>query len=640
VKYQPLIDSAAFTANLIVTIKNQVIKNKEKLTMKILKNILFILLLGGTLLTLTIALLMPDHFYESFFQNSQTKQAVVAEHQQVQTTRAAPSAAPTQKIKTKPTQLNSQTEVVDGMDWRLPSYAKRSKNGGLISETAGASDYVRGDFHIVRWDKTNPTPGQYNFTELQQALDRSPRQQILLRPEIYSRCEAPTWALKHLKHSKNGSLIFWDDGYTDVVAPYIKALAQFVRKNPQIIGVQLGIGDGEYRGDCKNFALKDGWGEFNMNPQELKEAETNFGLTPAKLESSTKKIVNVFADAFGSNVSKLVFNNLEQFSWNAIAEPYNQKMPAIANYVLDKGIGARDGQVEHWMRYMHRILGMQVKPASNGTCSLDMDEQVAERFSTRYWGTENEFYGDLDYVRAEHGSYQNQAYRFLISSLRGLQMRRNYSLIFARGMEKLDDPVYKTQEFLRYLDKTMGKLKKDTPDAFILLGERYVADYRLAAEYPERKACQVKDRVAFRSFGRWITETSNSKPAMRIDMPASDKLWGQGYYLPQGIDYEYAARSSQAFSFNLNNQLTKLRCNNGCPVEIKLTYQDNQKSQLSIQSSTQKTTPLLTKGDGKLRTATFKINLKPSHNKQADFQLLADINPVDLMLLRVNFLQP
>ncbi|PWQ98492.1 hypothetical protein [Leucothrix arctica] len=618
--------------------------------MKILKNILFIILLGGTLLALTAALLMPKGFYDDLlYPKTHTASQPSSLAKPIKTTQLIkPQARDTQvaskppafqQVKAEPARLNSQVEVIEGMDWRLPSYAKRSKNGGLISETAGASDYVRGDFHIVRWDKTNPSSGQYNFTELQRALDRAPNQQILLRPEIYSRCEAPAWALKQLRHTQHGSLIFWDSQYAGIVEPFIKALANFVRKNPQVIGVQLGIGDGEYRGDCKNFALKDGWGEFNMNPQELKEAETNFGFTPEKLESSTKKIVNVFANAFGANVSKLVFNNLEQFSWNAIAEPYNQRIPVIAKYVLDKGIGARDGQVEHWMRYMHRILGMQVKPANNGTCSLDMDERVADRFSTRYWGTENEFYGDLDYVRAEHGSYQNQAYRFLISSLRGLQMRRNYSLIFARGMEKLDHPVYKTQEFLRYLDKTMGKLKNDTPDAFILLGERYVADYRLAAEYPERKACQVKDRVAFRSFGRWITETSDSKPAMRINMPASDKLWGQGYYLPQGIDYEYAARSSQAFSFNLNDQLTKTRCNGDCPVEVKVTYLDSQQSKLSIQTDNKKTAALATKGDGKLRTATFRINLTPSHNNQADFKLIANINPVNLMLLRVNFLQ-
>ena len=618
--------------------------------MKILKNILFMILLGSMLLTLTVALLMPDHFYENLLNSdtNETSQPHIAQRatektQQpiIKTSPAKPAPAPAKvkPLKAKPTYLDSQIEVVNGMDWRLPSYAKRSQHGGLISETAGSSDYVRGDFHIVRWDRTNPSRGSYDFTDLQRTLDRNPRQQILLRPEIHSRCEAPAWALEQLRHTKQGSLVFWDSQYLSTVEPYIKALAAFVRKNPQVIGVQLGIGDGEYRGDCKNFALKDGWGEFNMNPQELEEAETNFGLTPEKLESSTKNIVNVFADAFGNNVSKLVFNNLEQFSWNAIAEPYNRRIPAIANHVLNKGIGARDGQVEHWMRYMHRILGMQVKPSSNGTCSLDMDEQVADRFSTRYWGTENEFYGDLDYVRAEHGSYQNQPYRFLVSSLRGLQMRRNYSLIFARGMEKLDHPVYKTQEFLRYLDKTMGKLKTDTPDAFILLGERYVADYRLAAEYPERKACQVDDRIAFRSFGRWISETSDSKPAMKINMPASDKLWGQGYYLPKDIDYEYAARSSQSFSFNLHDQLSKLRCKNGCPVELKFTYLDSQSSELSVQTGNTQTQSLKTTGDGQLKTATFKLNLSPGNNNEPDFTLLSEINPVDLMLLRVNFLE-
>lgn len=622
--------------------------------MKKIKNILFLLTLGAFIVLLSIALLLPDQFYgdlsDRLFDTTNNSRSVISKNipddVAAPTKKSPPPAAPTSirdAIKKPSTDKTIRTniEVIDGMDWRLPAYARRSNLGGLISETRGPKDYIRGDFHIVRWDRTNPVSGKYNFSELQHQLNSRPGQQIVLRPEIYSRCEAPAWALKQLRYTRNGSLIFWDQQYLTLLKPYVQQLAHFVSRNPQVVGVQLGIADGEYRGDCNRFELKDGWGEFTMNPKELLEAETNFGLTPQILESSTKDIVNIFVDAFGKNTHKLAFNNLEQFSWNSIAEPYNQRMPSIAKFVLDKGLGNRDGQVEHWMRYIHKVYGMQLKPVGDGTCSLHMDESVADRFARRYWATENEIYGNLDYVLNEHGSYQNQPYRFLISSLRGLQMRRNYSLIFARAMQKIDHPVYKTQEFLRYLDKTMGKLRSDTPDLFILLGERYVADYRLAAEYPERKLCQNKDQTAIRSFGRWITETSNSKPSMKVTMPTNDKRWGQGFYLPQGIDYEYAARSSTEFSFNINEQLAQTRCPDRCSVEIKLTYQDDNKSTVWIETSQGKTSQLNTTGDGKLKTASFTMELSPNNAlNKSDFLVKSAQGSLSLMLLRLNLLNP
>lgn len=347
--------------------------------MKKLKNLLFILILGVFIVSLSIALLLPDTFYgdlsdrlfnsdnNSRASNSATNGPELTTPKQT----IPPRVTEPKKQPTSPTpppkkpatnqSIGTNIEVVKGMDWRLPSYARRSTIGGLVSETRGPKDYIRGDFHIVRWDRTNPVSGKFDFSELQHQLNSRPGQQIVLRPEIYSRCETPAWALKQLRYTRNGSLIFWDQQYLELVKPYIQQLANFVRRNPQIVGVQLGIADGEYRGDCKRFELKDGWGEFTMNPQELLEAETDFGLTPALLESSTKHIVNAFVTAFGSNTHKLAFNNLEQFSWNSIAEPYNQRMPSIAKFVLDKGLGNRDGQVEHWMRYIHKVYGYAIR---------------------------------------------------------------------------------------------------------------------------------------------------------------------------------------------------------------------------------------------------------------------------------------
>ena len=583
--------------------------------MKKIKKIVFAFFLCAFVALLVISLLLPDRFYQQISENlfSSSNQEEVEVANNVQENQPKAPSAQTKNNISKPKQPTPKSiepdpsiQVVPGFDWRLPKYAQRSDLSGLISQTRGAEEYVRADFHMVRWDETNPQRNIFDFSKLETKLRNRSQQQVLLRFETYGKCEAPDWALKQLEVTPRGTIIFWRDSYIKTLKPYVREIAKLVNQYPQIVGVQIGISDGQYRVDCTKFSQKDGWGEFNLKPDELKDAQNQYGLTPEILESSTKRIIDMYADEFGGAASKLIFNNLDQFSWQDIAIPYNAKMSSIANYALSRGIGNRDGQIEHWMRYTNKVYGMQLKLANNGTCSLDMNEQTAKKYANRYWGTENEEFGDYYWVKGVYGGINNQAHRFFASSLRALQMRRNYMTIHGGAMQKAADPVYKTQDFLRYLDKTLGKQPSDTPDAFVLLGERYVANFRLT-EFPQHKQCQSQGGAAIRSYGRWITEESDSKPAMRIDLPANDKRWGQGFYLPQNVDYEYAARSGKQFSFNLNDELTRIRCSSGCNVEVKISYKDDTKTNLWLETPDGSSGSLKTTGDNRIKTATFKL---------------------------------
>lgn len=616
--------------------------------MKKIKKILFILFLFMLVLLIAISLLLPNKFYEqlsdNLFEKPPENIGVPDNFAKKKTTKESSKRPQANKnIKNQKKSApdpDALIEVVQGFDWRLPTYAQRSKLGGLISGTRVSDKHIRGDFYRVRWDKTNPQKNVYDFNELKSQLQNRPQQQVLLRLETYGKCEAPNWALQQLKVTSRGTIIFWQDRYVDTLTPYIREVAKLVNQYPQIIGVQIGISDGQYRIDCSKFSQKDGWGEFNLKPDELRAAQNQYGLTPELLESSTKRILDMYTSEFAGNTHKLVFNNFDMFSWQDIATPYNARMKTIAEYALSRGIGNRDGQVEHWMRYTNKVYGMGVTPSTNGTCTLDMDERYAKRYANRYWGTEVEEFGDYYWVKDVYGSVSNQAHRFFASSLRALQMRRNYMSIHGEAMQKARDPIYKTQDFLRYLDKTLGKQPIDTPDAFILLGERYVANFRLS-EFPQRTQCQSQGGAAFRSFGRWISEESDSKPAMRINLPMSDKRWGQGFYLPKNVDYEYAARAGKQFSFKLNDELSRMRCANGCNVEVKVSYKDDRTSNIWLETANKQTGSLKTRGDGLVKTATF--TLRSSFNDPSvkqDLLLKSDSAPLSVIMLRINFLDP
>jgi hypothetical protein len=529
-----------------------------------------------------------------------------------------------------------------GFDWSLPAYADEALYSGLIAEENHNLELVKNSFVIVRWDEANPEKGKYNFSRFEKDLKRIAPQKVLVRLEVNSACEAPKWALKKLRSSKDKSLIFWDKDYITLLESYIGEFAKHYASSEQIVGVQLGIGDGEFTGSCDN---KDGWGEFWMSPQVLAEAEQNFGFTPELFEVRSKEIIDIYATAFGSNKHKLAYTNIgPSFSWDEIAIPYNQRLIKLAHYTIGLGIGNRDGAIERWMSYTDKIYGNIFTSMLDGTCRLDFDEAYAEKIRGRYWGTENEFYGNKGYVIAVHGSFENQPYRFLISSLRALQMRRNFMSI-SNDMRVIDHPIYKTQEFLRYLTKIMGKQIENTPDAFVLMGERYIEAYRLENHKDAECVKNNGDIIPIRSFGRWLSESPQNTllenaPAIKIRMEAKDNYWGQKYYLPDGIDYEYFARKADQFSFDLNDQLAEKRCKKGCEVEIKATFKDTIKTALNAYVAEGKSQSFETRGDGKIITVSFKIKSAFKNGiASSDIILKSEQGAIPLILFRVNFLQ-
>ena len=539
-----------------------------------------------------------------------------------------------------------------GFDWTLPTNTKITNYSGLISGEGTNTEVVNNRFIIVLWDETNPRQGQYDFSKLKAHLKRIAPQQVLIRLEVNSSCEAPKWALNQLRRTKHKSLIYWDKSYMDLTRSYIQNFAKQFAANPQIIGVQLGLADGEFGeapDSCDDYDNKQGWGEFWMSPAERQEAESEFGFTPEVFEKATIANIDIYANAFGEYKNKLAFTNIGTlFTYGKGSEPYNQNLKTIAQYALKNGLGNRDGAIERWMSYTDKVYGSVFTTMSDGSCLLDMDEQYMRKLKGRYWGTENEFYGNKDYVTSSMGPYENHPYRFLISSLRTLQMRRNFMSI--SNMREMNHVDYKIPEFLKYLSLTMGKQIEDTPDAFVLMGERYIDPSRLTDQMDVACVKNNKKSVAVRSFGRWLTESPQNtqienKPALKVQMPKSENYWYQSFYLPEGIDYEYFAREATQFSFNLNDELSLKRCKNGCEVEVKATFKDSVKTSLQIQVAEGVSESLQTMGDNKIKTASFKINSKfanqlqvSSSDSNSDLNLISENLAIPLILLRINFL--
>lgn len=526
---------------------------------------------------------------------------------------------------------------IDGMDWSLPASVGLSAHGGVWGDEwdAGLPD-LHAVFTEVSWRDLNPAPGVFDFGAIDQVLARSD-DRLILRVDWYGACSAPGWARDDLRVMSDRTLVFWDESYRAALAPLARALGKRYAANPRLDALYLGFGDGQRDGPgCDG--PPDGWGEFWMTDAALAEAEARFGLTPARLTSASKKLIDLFAGAFGQHAGKLAFTNIIRFQSGSDA-PYNRAVRALAPYLARRGVGMRNGEIETWGRYIDTVFGARLTPAPGATARLSTDESFARGIGNRHWGDENEFYGPEPYVTEVMGPYSNQGYRFYVSSLRSLQMRYNHIAILPDALAALPTAPWDPQGLVRYQARTLGRGLTDTPDAFSMLGERYVRGEYLQGELAHSPALSG-GMLKIRGVERWLAETGDSEPAMRIDMPDRQARWGQ-YTMPYDIAYEYGARAARVFHFDLHDQLARARCTTACPVAIKVSYLGTPGGAETLRVETQDaTTPALSLSrDTRIHTATFRLTSRFAgaleHN--GDIVLRGGGGAVTVLMVRLVF---
>ncbi len=525
---------------------------------------------------------------------------------------------------------------IDGMDWSLPDDVGLSAAGGVWQGDDDITQpYIRASFAEFDWQELNPQPGRFDFAAIDELLDQDARVPLIVRINWYGNCAAPEWALKRTRVMSERTIVFWDDTYFQAIAPLARALGAAYADDPRLEALYLGFGDGQKSGPTCD-SDDDGWGEFWMTEDEIREAETRFGFSAQVMDTAARRLIDLFATAFGDNAGKLAFTNIALFD-DATNSPYNDVVRNLGPYLESRGVGMRNGEIETWLRYVGTQFGAKLTPAPGNTARLSTDEAFARRIGARHWGDENEFYGPEDYVLESTGPYANQGYRFYVSSMRGLQMRYNHVGIHLDPMLELPTLPWNPQGLLIYQARVLGRTIEDTPDAFTMLGERYLrADFMHG---PITRDATIHDgMLKVRGVERWLSEIGESQPAFKVDMPEDEAYWAQ-YYMPWDIDYEYAARASDRFDFDLSDELMRARCPDGCAVSIKLSYLGDRPATMRIETAETTSPAYDLTADGKIHTLSIPVRSRfdGSLEKGADFTVHSQGNPMTLLLARVVF---
>lgn len=245
--------------------------------------------------------------------------------------------------------------ITAGYDWELPAYASDNPSGGLVRGTWSDTDrdYTNTAFYSLRWNdipyvdapEDHPDADEngkfYDFGGFNWWLGSSEADgdNVLVRLEVNSLCDAPVRLRDSFNYYAGGSIAFWEESYISELKRFVNAFAAKYADNPRLIGVHLGIADGEYKhiaegnyrrlvdGEYQDDCLadlyqgEDGWGEFWVDEAELSHAMlqglSHADLTqPGNFTPSVTTIISDYADAFDGNTAKLAKTNIGGFAYN------------------------------------------------------------------------------------------------------------------------------------------------------------------------------------------------------------------------------------------------------------------------------------------------------------------------------------
>jgi len=286
-------------------------------------------------------------------------------------------------------------------------------------------------------------------------------------------------------------------------------------------------------------------------------------------------------------------------AWAAACKGVEHKvcMCGTNEYGLGKGFGVRGGFVEMYLYMIPQpVIGQWID--DDGYLSVNEEAPVIKRGS--FSGDENEEYDEGWTHR--FGALESFTYRYFTSSLRVVQMRRNYLL---------HAPFSVMPEMLPFISQEMGRTVHDTPDVWCFLRESYIRAGR-RGKTPDGRSRRVtpeerKNGTPCRNFERWLYQRDRdgfrTTPAVKVPMPVKQWMSQKDRY------YDYVARTGARIGFAVDDRF--LGGAGPHRVAVKISYIDGPAGKLVLRYGTRRGARLkqLDLGNtGKLKTATFFLD--------------------------------
>lgn len=494
--------------------------------------------------------------------------------------------------------------ATEGEDYSLPAWAQKTPFTGYVDHPdLGAPAGENGQRNLwVSWRDLEPTRGQYDWKRVDDALAAagaggftiSLQLQSIVRgggaPErgIIVPNAVPDWVLTDFGLTDDDLVnLGWEfdllvipawrpeirDAFNDLI------LAFGARGYPQDprLGSAYIHGISPSRGE-----------EFWLEQTQINTLELNSDFSPQVLTEWIDSRFQSCAEAFSGATHKLAWVGILG-SWRYCDPAYADVASRLCQNAWGLGIGTRHSSIEYYHSWINEpALGQAVD--ENGY--LTVDETIPPIATVRYFGDENEEYGDAWVWR--FGSRSGEAQRYRFAMLRALQMRLRF-LWTSPAAEQINPAL---SNYARY---GFGKNVHDSADAWAYLSETPAGTHWSLAG-------------VVRNFERWLRQRDVpggvTVPTERVSRQFNSGCLSNGQ---ASLYYDDVARRTDIASgngsicFDLDDRFVVTGT-----VAIKVETRDDDDAAWRIEYVSTHRERVLTPvfrnlGDGKVRTVTFTI---------------------------------
>ena len=473
-----------------------------------------------------------------------------------------------------------------GWDWTLPVQVKPAEYSGYVTwgpKRFHPSITVRG--LMVTWKRLNPAPGQYDWDWVrdQIAQNTAAGMRTGIHLKGVQRDAVPDWVIEQfypvvldvpvLQENQPWRIQTvppWQPKVDQAFHEFLRAFADTgIAQSPDVVyGYIHGISAS--RGE-----------EMFIRPVDLKMWEETTGLTPKMFANWLRRRIDAMCNVFKGVEYKLAV------MWGGPIGPnaaFRTATAGLHEYAFKKGAGIRGGGID----FMHGLLDAPAWGASvDKQGYMIVDDEHPTIKEGRFRGDENEEYGK--YWEWRFGPAEGYPYRHRICVLRGLQMRQNFQFVSPATLEL-------NPELNEYVRITQGYRRENSPDAWAYLRQ---FDWR---------------RTPVKNIERWLVQRdapgSRSVPAERTDrFPLPSERHRN---VTQVHDFDARRTDIQNGQTGLLFGLDKVFWNAPGPATVKVTYTDRAAARWYMEytdadGEQQRTEAALNTGDGRRKTATFRI---------------------------------
>lgn len=389
--------------------------------------------------------------------------------------------------------LTGDPAIVDGIDWRMPEWARPAPNSGFFSESASAPDGVLVRAIDQSWRQLQPTEGRtvYTDTGSAQAMSFEPLDQALAGPGDYWMrifASGVDWAPEWLPqvcgvdgyapdYDGMSHLPIWDDCvWEHLLALYRDVfVTKGLRADPRLRFVWV---PGAFT-----------WAEFDS--ETINDAIATGELTKERYLEWFRHAWTDLAEIFGPYKNKLVFTG-EDYTW---AEGLGDEVATLAERATEAGIGIRNGIPELFNFHLNEApaYGSRVQPDGH----LTVDESLPIHDGTRIVAMENECFTDCGFS----ADGPELEYAVTQTNLKSLQLRANWIYVVPTQSKMGEFP-----ELWDWVRLSIGHTARTAPDAWAVLREAedvYWADNDLP---PFDGTAQWRGKPWVRNLERWVVQ--------------------------------------------------------------------------------------------------------------------------------------